>query len=663
MARSVGVGMPFHAPVFDCIPAPSALTAIEVALEAWAECGPVGFTLPETRAISLLFTFGAHIPGKSNGIGSRAKVLEALLPTVSAAGGTHVGLGSVGGKVHFLYFWRAFGSIVRAVWECGEETVASSETDVADGGPIFELESVRDAVLAFLQASENGWSPVPRSVLTEAVQSVSSTSVVREFWRAVSDSCTTGKDADTTAEVSIEELTVMLLSWLHDAVMWQHAPGVNAGPSMCGDSAVDEVPPPPLPQSRPSTAEVVMQRSRTLSSTTIGTWRPGTRSRAESGHYSMMTSTALVIDLEEHWRAAGFLDGTDSGAAMSITAISSRSGRTHAGMFDEFARRSVQEEATSARTLTPRKTPSSSASSRADAGSESPRQPPPPCHARLPLPAMPVEATENGTAPCGQPPELPIMNIRTAMMPLNSTPHPPPEPGGVAASFAVNLRSAMVVFDETMPPGALRTRPHSRTAMLPLSPPRSADIAGHQRSRSTSERRSPKHHSPHYFHHADDDQRPEGLPVFLHIYDVSQEATIRRLNSVFAHRRSPLKFGGVFHAGVEVAGTEWSFGHTQSNCTGVVSVKPREAPNHHFRETVELRRTHLQPDVISAVIEELKAEYMGPEYNLLRRNCCHFADDLCQRLGVGRIPGWVYRLARIGARVDAVLLRPGSRST
>merc|ERR1712194_720802 len=39
-------------------------------------------------------------------------------------------------------------------------------------------------------------------------------------------------------------------------------------------------------------------------------------------------------------------------------------------------------------------------------------------------------------------------------------------------------------------------------------------------------------------------------------------------------------------------------------------------------------------------------EYPGHDYDLLRRNCTHFADDFCQRLGVGGIPGWIHRLAR-----------------
>jgi hypothetical protein len=148
----------------------------------------------------------------------------------------------------------------------------------------------------------------------------------------------------------------------------------------------------------------------------------------------------------------------------------------------------------------------------------------------------------------------------------------------------------------------------------------------------------------------------DGLQVRLNVYDVSQKAIIRRLNSMLAHQRSPLKLGGVFHTGVEVCGLEWSFGRCEYG-TGIRNVKPRAHKEHHFRQTLYLPSTQLPADAIVTIMEQLKLEYQGKTYDHLRRNCCHFADELCQRLGVGKIPNWVYRLARIGAQVnvDAVL--------
>jgi len=145
-------------------------------------------------------------------------------------------------------------------------------------------------------------------------------------------------------------------------------------------------------------------------------------------------------------------------------------------------------------------------------------------------------------------------------------------------------------------------------------------------------------------------------PVLLHIYDVSTGSKIQKLNKLLAHRRSPVKFGGVFHAGIEVDGYEWCFGFSDNpQYPGVSYTAPKENPDHHFRQTIPLEHTELSVEEVNAVLLELMYEYPGPDYDLLRRNCCHFADDLCQRLGAGRIPGWVHRLARMGAQIDNVL--------
>ena len=45
---------------------------------------------------------------------------------------------------------------------------------------------------------------------------------------------------------------------------------------------------------------------------------------------------------------------------------------------------------------------------------------------------------------------------------------------------------------------------------------------------------------------------PATPEVQLHVYDVSKDEKIGSINRWLAPRSSPLKFGGVFHAGVEV---------------------------------------------------------------------------------------------------------------
>lgn len=151
-----------------------------------------------------------------------------------------------------------------------------------------------------------------------------------------------------------------------------------------------------------------------------------------------------------------------------------------------------------------------------------------------------------------------------------------------------------------------------------------------------------------------------GIPVFLHIYDCSLEDNVHKLNQVLAHKRSPLKLGGIFHAGIEVGGLEWSFGSTQNDSVaGIHCVLPQKNKQHRYRQTLQLEPTLLTHEDIAKIISELLDEYPGNSYDLLRKNCCHFANDFAKRIGAGCVPSWVRRLARVGAVVDDVLKRVG----
>eukprot|EP00391_Amoebophrya_sp_Ameob2_P004193 CAMPEP_0179009686 /NCGR_PEP_ID=MMETSP0795-20121207/16403_1 /TAXON_ID=88552 /ORGANISM="Amoebophrya sp., Strain Ameob2" /LENGTH=623 /DNA_ID=CAMNT_0020704897 /DNA_START=242 /DNA_END=2110 /DNA_ORIENTATION=- len=150
--------------------------------------------------------------------------------------------------------------------------------------------------------------------------------------------------------------------------------------------------------------------------------------------------------------------------------------------------------------------------------------------------------------------------------------------------------------------------------------------------------------------------KPEnGIFVFLHVYDVSQENSIKRLNRFTAHKRSPLKFGGIFHAGVEVSGLEWSYGATFSEtASGIACNEPKQHPQHRYRQTLFLGVSSLTDVAIAELLGEAVEEWPGEDYDLLRRNCCHFADQFAVNLGVGGVPGWIYRFARIASTLDSM---------
>jgi hypothetical protein len=112
---------------------------------------------------------------------------------------------------------------------------------------------------------------------------------------------------------------------------------------------------------------------------------------------------------------------------------------------------------------------------------------------------------------------------------------------------------------------------------------------------------------------------------------------------------------GLYHTGVEIGGSEWSFGACDVG-TGVFSTTPRVAlMNSVYRETVDIGVTTLSQKEIAAVIAELSVAYQGSSYDLTRVNCNTFTNALCLRLtGVG-IPPWINRAANIGSTLTNVL--------
>ena len=103
--------------------------------------------------------------------------------------------------------------------------------------------------------------------------------------------------------------------------------------------------------------------------------------------------------------------------------------------------------------------------------------------------------------------------------------------------------------------------------------------------------------------------------------------------------------GGIFHAGVELAGVEYSYGYCDRG-TGVFTNDPLDAYGASHRSRVPMGRCGLDARAIERRLARLVALWQGNTYALLTRNCCHFCDALCAELGVGPIPAWVNGLAR-----------------
>jgi len=128
--------------------------------------------------------------------------------------------------------------------------------------------------------------------------------------------------------------------------------------------------------------------------------------------------------------------------------------------------------------------------------------------------------------------------------------------------------------------------------------------------------------------------------VLLHVYDLSEE--LQETNGYLAFSLDNFAMGGLFHVGVEVFGSEWSYGYI-----GVCCDPPRTLEAHEYRCSVVMAQTELSSREVAKLVYSMCQGWSGKEYDLISRNCCSFATEFCKRLGVGPLPPWVDRFARV----------------
>ncbi|OIW18566.1 hypothetical protein TanjilG_13318 [Lupinus angustifolius] len=112
---------------------------------------------------------------------------------------------------------------------------------------------------------------------------------------------------------------------------------------------------------------------------------------------------------------------------------------------------------------------------------------------------------------------------------------------------------------------------------------------------------------------------------------------------------------GIYHSGIQVHGREYGFGAHEFPASGVFEVEPRTCPGFIYRSSFTLGQTNMSPSEFRTFIEKMACEYHGDTYHLISKNCNHFADDLSLRLTAKQIPGWVNRLAKLGALCSCLL--------
>ena len=147
---------------------------------------------------------------------------------------------------------------------------------------------------------------------------------------------------------------------------------------------------------------------------------------------------------------------------------------------------------------------------------------------------------------------------------------------------------------------------------------------------------------------------PEPTAVSLSIYDLSPAWT--KVNNC-THW---LGFGA-FHAGIEVDGAGAHAELTYGN--GVLLQRhPRAHSRHKFRLSIPLGFARISAKELKLRVSQLRADWIGSEYDPLSHNCVHFCEKAARALEVEDVPRWVNRLARMLARTERALKeRPRAR--
>jgi len=131
-----------------------------------------------------------------------------------------------------------------------------------------------------------------------------------------------------------------------------------------------------------------------------------------------------------------------------------------------------------------------------------------------------------------------------------------------------------------------------------------------------------------------------GTKVILNVYDLSP------INDYLY----TIGFG-LHHTGVEIQGSEYSF----AGGGGIFSSTPKDAPGAIFRESIEMGVFEGSNSDIQSAIDDLRNDFGPNAYNLVYKNCNHFANAFCWALLRKPIPSHCNRLADYGACLSCFL--------
>lgn len=121
---------------------------------------------------------------------------------------------------------------------------------------------------------------------------------------------------------------------------------------------------------------------------------------------------------------------------------------------------------------------------------------------------------------------------------------------------------------------------------------------------------------------------------------------------------------GIWHAGVEVYGEEWSFQYFEDtwddpSISGLIRCSPTQMAGYEFQESINLGPTQLSELEVDRMLVALSAEWPASSYHLTHNNCLSFAKLFVEKLKAPRpFPDWILGVIETSTKnqwLDAVV--------
>merc|ERR1712039_422587 len=96
---------------------------------------------------------------------------------------------------------------------------------------------------------------------------------------------------------------------------------------------------------------------------------------------------------------------------------------------------------------------------------------------------------------------------------------------------------------------------------------------------------------------------------------------------------------GIFHAGVEVYGEEWSFQYFEDTwndpfVSGLIRCLPKRMVDYEYQESINLGPTPFSQEEVDQFLLALHYEWPACSYHLTHNNCLTFAEHFTGKLMV-----------------------------